>query len=72
MFKLKKALYGIKQAPRSWFKKCTIVITSLSFFYGDHDYVLFVRNTSHGRILLLLYFDDMITIAIFGNKDERS
>jgi len=62
--KLKKALYGLKQAPRAWFEKFTIVITSLGFRCSDHDSALFVGNTSHGRILLSLYVDDMI---ITGN-----
>jgi len=58
--KLKKALYGLKQAPRARFEKFTTVITSLGFRSSDHNSALFVRTTSHGRILLSLYVDDMI------------
>ncbi|CAJ2675738.1 unnamed protein product [Trifolium pratense] len=56
--KLKKALYGLKQAPRAWFQKFSTVITSLGFRSSDYDSALFVRTTSHGRILLSLYVDD--------------
>lgn len=60
MCKLKKVLYSLKQAPRAWFEKFTTVITSLGFRCSDHDSALFVRNSSHGCILLSLYVDDMI------------
>jgi hypothetical protein len=36
------------------------MITSLGFRSSDHDFSLFVRTTSHGRIILFLYVDDMI------------
>ncbi|CAJ2637857.1 unnamed protein product [Trifolium pratense] len=58
--KLKKALYGLKQAPRAWFEKFSTVISSLGFRSSDYDSALFVRTTSHGRIILSLYVDDMI------------
>ncbi|CAJ2639186.1 unnamed protein product [Trifolium pratense] len=58
--KLKKALYGLKQAPRAWYEKFSTVIRSLGFRSSDHDSALFVRTTSHGRIILSLYVDDMI------------
>ncbi|KAK2455409.1 putative mitochondrial protein [Trifolium repens] len=65
--KLKKALYGLKQAPRAWFEKFSTVITSLGFRFSDYDSTLFVRTTSHGRILLSLYVDDMV---ITGNDAD--
>ncbi|GJU18746.1 uncharacterized mitochondrial protein-like protein [Tanacetum coccineum] len=58
--KLRKALYDLKQAPRAWYKKFEIVVTSLSFVSIHHDSVLFVKHSSVGRILFSLYVDDMI------------
>ena len=58
--RLKKALYGLKQAPRAWFEKFSSVVSSLGFTSSAHDSALFVRSTSAGRIILLLYVDDMI------------
>jgi hypothetical protein len=43
-----------------WFEKFATVITSFGLCSSDHDSTLFVRTTSHGRILLYLYVDDMI------------
>ncbi|KAK6145658.1 hypothetical protein DH2020_022478 [Rehmannia glutinosa] len=58
--KLKKALYGIKQAPRAWFEKFSVVLTSLGFSSSNHDSALFFMRTCAGIILLFLYVDDMI------------
>ncbi|GJV92550.1 gag-pol polyprotein [Tanacetum coccineum] len=58
--KLRKALYGLKQAPRAWYEKFETIVTSLGFVSSHHDSVLFVKQSSVGRILLSLYVDDMI------------
>ncbi|XP_026429786.1 uncharacterized protein LOC113326236 [Papaver somniferum] len=58
--RLRKALYGLKQAPRAWFEKFSSVVATLGFQSSAYDSALFVRNSSAGRILLLLYVDDMI------------
>jgi len=58
--KLKKTLYGLKQASRAWFEKFSIVISSLGFVYSSHDSALFIKCTDAGRIILSLYVDDMI------------
>nr|GEV79116.1 uncharacterized mitochondrial protein AtMg00810-like [Tanacetum cinerariifolium] len=58
--KLKKALYGLKQAPRAWYEKFAMVITYRGFVPSHHDFALFVKRSSVGRIFLSLYVDDMI------------
>ncbi|PWA98143.1 gag-pol polyprotein [Artemisia annua] len=58
--KLKKALNGLKQAPRAWYEKFATVVTSLGFISSYRDSALFVKHSSVGRILLSLYVDDMI------------
>jgi hypothetical protein len=60
VYKLKKALYSLKQAPRAWFEEFSIVISSLGFISSSHDSTLFIKCTDTGRILLSLYVDDMI------------
>eukprot|EP00257_Ricinus_communis_P021105 XP_015580508.1 uncharacterized protein LOC107262008 [Ricinus communis] len=58
--RLRKALYGLRQAHRAWFEKFSTVITSLGFHPSNHDSALFIKCTSAGQILLSLYVDDMI------------
>ena len=59
-----RALYGFKQAPRTWFAKFSFTISSLGYMANHYDSALFFRRTDKGTILLLLYVDDMI---ITGN-----
>jgi len=58
--KLKKALCGLKQAPRAWFEKFYVVISSFGFASSSHDSAFFIKNTNTDRIILSLYVDDMI------------
>nr|GEZ34513.1 Gag-Pol polyprotein [Tanacetum cinerariifolium] len=58
--KLRKAFYGLKKAPSAWYEKFTAVVTSFGFVSSHHDSALFVKQSSNGRILFLLYVDDMI------------
>nr|GEU34268.1 putative ribonuclease H-like domain-containing protein [Tanacetum cinerariifolium] len=46
--------------PRAWYEKLATVVTSLGFVSSHHVSVLFVKQSSVGRILLSLYVDDMI------------
>ncbi|KAJ9546887.1 hypothetical protein OSB04_019430 [Centaurea solstitialis] len=62
--RLRKALYGPKQAPRAWFEKFSTTVLSFGFSASQYDSGLFTRHTEAGSIMLLLYVDDMI---ITGN-----
>ena len=58
--KLKKTLYCLKQAPRAWFEKFSIVISSFSFVSSNHDSAIFIKCTDESRIIFSLYVNDMI------------
>lgn len=58
--RLRKALYGLKQAPRAWFAKFSSTIHRFGFRSSPYDHALFIRRTSKGYVILLLYVDDMI------------
>ncbi|GKU98654.1 hypothetical protein SLEP1_g11628 [Rubroshorea leprosula] len=61
--RLKRVLYGLRQAPRAWFDKFSTTISEFGFTSSPHDTALFIRKTNHGMFLLLLYVDDMIIIG---------
>ena len=44
--KLKKMLYSLKQAARTWFENCFVVISSFIFVSSNHDFVIFVKCTN--------------------------
>ena len=60
VFRLRRALYGIKQAPRAWFEKFISTISQHGFSGNSFDTTLFLRRSGHGITILLLYVDDMI------------
>ncbi|KFL89552.1 hypothetical protein AmDm5_1575 [Acetobacter malorum] len=60
VYKLHKSLYGLKQAPRAWNDKFTSFLPGLGFQASLADPSLFVKHTSLGIVVLLLYVDDII------------
>ena len=57
---LHHALYGLKQAPRAWFEKFSSIVAQQDFTSSPHETTLFIRRSSTGITLILLYIDDMI------------
>ena len=60
VFRLRRALFGLKQAPRAWFAKFNSTISQHGFSGSSFDTTLFLRGFGHGITILLLYVDDMI------------
>ncbi|GKV28694.1 hypothetical protein SLEP1_g37711 [Rubroshorea leprosula] len=58
--RLQRALYGLKQSPRAWFTKFSSTVSEFGFTSSPHDTALFVRKSTQGMVLLLIYVDDMI------------
>ena len=61
--KLKRSLYGLKQASRTWFDKFRSTLLRFSFKQSQYDSSLFLCKTATGIVILLVYVDD---IAITG------
>ena len=60
VFRLRRTLYGLEQAPRAWFAKFRSTISQHGFSGSSFDTTLFLRRSDHGIAILLLYVDDMI------------
>lgn len=60
LFKLKKALYGMKQAHRSWYDRLSKFMLENSFHRGKADKIIFIKATEHDILLLQIYIDDII------------
>nr|GEV34813.1 retrovirus-related Pol polyprotein from transposon TNT 1-94 [Tanacetum cinerariifolium] len=52
VYKLKKALHGLKQAPRAWYDKLSTFLLQNHFFKGTIDPTLFIRRF-HDDILVV-------------------
>ncbi|XP_070660467.1 uncharacterized mitochondrial protein AtMg00810-like [Malus domestica] len=58
--KLYKAIYGLKQSPRSWYAKFSSVLERECFLRSNADSSLFVLNGTRGKLVVLIYVDDLI------------
>ncbi|KAL2246173.1 UNVERIFIED_CONTAM: Retrovirus-related Pol polyprotein from transposon RE2 [Sesamum indicum] len=61
--KLKKPLYGLKQASRQWNQQFTDKISEFGFIQCAHDHCLFIKHTKSHLIALLVYVDDILVTA---------
>nr|GEX12481.1 retrovirus-related Pol polyprotein from transposon TNT 1-94 [Tanacetum cinerariifolium] len=60
VFKLKKALYGFKQAPRAWNDELSMFLLHNHFFKGTTDPTLFIRRFVNDILVVQVYVDDII------------
>lgn len=60
MCKFQKSLDGLRQAPRCWFTKLTIVLKNFGFVQFYSDYSLFTYRRKDVHLSILVYVDDLI------------
>ncbi|XP_056692274.1 uncharacterized mitochondrial protein AtMg00810-like [Spinacia oleracea] len=58
--KLRKSLYGLKQASRQWFAKLHTELLKQGFAQSKNDYSLFIKKTEHHITLAAVYVDDIL------------
>ncbi|KAL5733960.1 hypothetical protein ACOSP7_031821 [Xanthoceras sorbifolium] len=58
--RLKKSLYGLKQALRQWYKKFDSFMSSSGFTRCQADHCCYIKRFDNSFIILLLYVDDML------------
>lgn len=64
VWRLKKALYGLRQESRQWHHKLSITLVSIVFCHSKADYSLYSKVCNESITLVLIYVDD---ILISGN-----
>ena len=52
VYKLSKALYGLRQAPRAWYSKIEAYIMKENFEKCPSEHTLFVKSSKEGKILM--------------------
>jgi len=60
VYRIRRALYGLQQAPRAWHAKLRHTLQSLGFVPSRADQGLYVLDGPDGRVLLLTYVDDLV------------
>lgn len=66
--KLKKSIYGLKQASRNCYQKFTITLTEFGFKQAKADHSLFIYKNGEKYVTALIYVDDVI---LAGNDMGR-
>ena len=60
VFRLKKPLYSLKQAPRAWHSKITQYLHQVGFRMSKSDTSLYIRSESDNPIIIIIYVDDLV------------
>ncbi|GAB2268162.1 hypothetical protein Dimus_038698 [Dionaea muscipula] len=72
--RLRKSIYGLKQASRQWYLKFNEVITSFGFLENTLDECIYMKISGSAFILLILYVDDILLASsnVLLLKDTKS
>nr|GFA62366.1 hypothetical protein [Tanacetum cinerariifolium] len=67
VYKVEKALYGLHQAPRTWYETLSTNLLDIGFQRGKIDKTLFIKRHKGDILLVQVYVDDMI----FGSTKKE-
>jgi len=72
VYKLKKAFYGLKPAPRAWYNKIKAYFVQNGFDRCLCEHTLFRKSKEGGKILIVsLYVDDLIHTGNDGSMCDE-
>jgi hypothetical protein len=70
VWKLKKSLYGTKQAPHNWNKELDKTLATAGLIRCSADTCIYVKRSGTGQMMLLgVFVDDLI--PLYAASDER-
>jgi hypothetical protein len=67
VFRLKKSLYGLKQALLAWYAKINNLFLRLGFKHCESDHNLYVLNINGETFIVVVYVGDLV---ITGNNTD--
>jgi hypothetical protein len=78
VYRLKRALYGLKLAPRAWYGKLRDFLLSRGFVMGTVDRTLFLLKYGNDLLIVQIYVDDIVfggsshnLVAKFADETSR-
>ena len=60
VYKLKRSLYGLKQALRAWYERLTTYLTEHGFKRGFSDTTFFIQKVKNYFVVAQIYVDDIV------------
>jgi len=71
VYRLRKALYGIRQAPLAWNAKLDATLKEMGFQQSAHKAAMYWRGTGHAILLVEVYVDDLIIADADAEEVEK-
>lgn len=68
VYKLLKALYGLRQAPRAWYSKLNKCLIELGFERCPYENAVYSKGTGDDCLLVAVYVDDLLITGANGMK----
>jgi hypothetical protein len=68
--KLVKSLYGLKQSRRMWYNRLKELLLNKGYSNSDDCHCVFIRKSSIGFSIILVYVDDLNIIGHSKDIDE--
>lgn len=66
--RLKKALYGLSESPRAWYKCLNKCMEQLNFERSKYEYCLYIKRDKKDTIYILVFVDDLLICCGDLNK----
>jgi Reverse transcriptase (RNA-dependent DNA polymerase) len=60
VYRLKRSMYGLKQSPRVWFDRFSMVMKKLGYQRSNADHTMFIRRKEEKICILVVYVDDIV------------
>jgi hypothetical protein len=61
--RLKKSIFGLKQAPRAWYDKIDSLFLQLGLKHFEYDHSLYVLHTHGNTLIIVVYVDSLVIIG---------
>lgn len=60
VYRLLKALYGLRQAPRAWYARLNKCLNSFGFFKCPYEHAVYTKKEGSEFLIIAVYVDDLL------------
>lgn len=71
VYRLFKALYGLRQAPRAWYARLNKCLTDLGFTKCPFEHAVYVRRVGNEALIVGVYVDDLLVTGTTVSSIEK-
>ena len=71
VYKLAKALYGLRQAPCAWYTKLNSYLESLGFERCPYEHAIYTKREGNDNLMVAVYVDDLLITGYSNNMIRK-